>query len=82
MPYGRITAQQYGIIGIQINEERDDSPLTIIPPMRQLSFLADLCAIVLERYHLEEIADRFLIIEEQNRIANEILIACLKDFTA
>lgn len=64
-------SQQYGIIGIQINEERDDSPVDNTP-MRQLSFLADLCAIVLERYHLEEIADRFLIIEEQNRIANEI----------
>ena len=38
----------------------------------QLKFVAELGAIVLERFELEKVNERLLISEEQNRIANEI----------
>lgn len=37
-----------------------------------LQFIAELSAVTLERFHLEDIEGRLLILEEQNRIANEI----------
>ena len=40
--------------------------------MHQLQFLSELISIAFERFYLEEINERLLITEEQNRIANEI----------
>ncbi|MDO9536175.1 MAG: histidine kinase [Bacillota bacterium] len=40
--------------------------------MPTLSFLADLCAISIERNMSEQFTDKLIVIEEQNRIANEI----------
>ncbi|WP_409344250.1 sensor histidine kinase [Paenibacillus sp. MBLB4367] len=40
--------------------------------MKQLTFLAELSALILERVHLDELAGELLITEEQNRIANDM----------
>jgi len=61
-------SRYYGVLGILM----DDHSRSVYSYEKQLNFLAELCAITLERYELEEVADQFLIVEEQNRIANEI----------
>lgn len=40
--------------------------------MKQLSFLSELCSVVLERHQLERIENQLMITEEQNRIADEM----------
>ncbi|TXK83691.1 ATP-binding protein [Paenibacillus sp. N3.4] len=40
--------------------------------VKQLYFLSELCAVILERHQLERIENQLLIIEEQNRIADEM----------
>lgn len=37
-----------------------------------MKFISRLAAIVLERFHLEQVTERLIIAEEQNRIANEM----------
>ncbi len=61
-------SRYYGILGIKIDGRNG----SVYRYKKQMNFLAELCAITLERYELEEVADQFLIVEEQNRIANEI----------
>ena len=56
----------YGFLGIAIQVELTSSD------KRLLKFLADLSSVILERFYLKEALDHFLIVEEQNRIANEI----------
>lgn len=64
------TSNQIGILGMENNNiEYFDS---IIPAKNQLSFLAKLSTVILERLNLEQLSDQLLITEEQNRIANEI----------
>lgn len=63
-------ARCYGMIGIGLdssnsfNNEKDY--------FQKLNFLAELSAVSLERFHFEEIAIKLSIVDEQNRIANEI----------
>lgn len=40
--------------------------------IKLLEFIAELVAVTLERFNLEDMEDRLLVMEEQNRIANEI----------
>lgn len=65
----------YGYIGIELSPDQEviqrkdglwerDTEL--------LCFLGDLVAVVLERHHLESLTSKLLILEEQNRIGNEI----------
>ncbi len=60
----------YGILGIESITNKED--IAYKENVDQLKFLANLGAIVLERAHLEEVNDRLVIAQEQNRIANEI----------
>ncbi|WHZ02802.1 histidine kinase [Neobacillus sp. YX16] len=60
------STKYHGFIGIEKSDEFFDSD------GRLLKFLADLCSVMLERFYLKEASDQFLIVEEQNRIANEI----------
>jgi len=57
----------YGYLGIKLAEKNE-------PDLYQelLSFLADIIAMVLERNHYEKVASQLMILEEQNRIGNEI----------
>ncbi|WP_176762005.1 sensor histidine kinase [Natronincola ferrireducens] len=62
------STNRYGLIGIQLEDETQLNGLRL----RQLYFLANLCTVILERLELEEIEEQLMLVEEQNRIANEI----------
>lgn len=64
------TYKTYGVLGIETKVNKNNFHYTQI--IDQLIFLSELSAIVLERVHLEEINERLLITQEQNRIASEI----------
>lgn len=60
----------YGFMGILIDDVNyHDLKLEYF---QKLSFLSELSAVILERFLLEEITDNFMLVEEQNRIANEM----------
>ncbi len=61
-------SRQYGIIGIKV----EDINNATLKHGNQISFLAELIGVVLERFHLEEVANKLIIVEEQNRIASEM----------
>ncbi|MEN8907233.1 MAG: histidine kinase [Clostridiales bacterium] len=56
----------YGVLGINKNS------LKAIESYEQIKLLGEISSIVLERIRLQEVNDKLLISEEQNRIANEI----------
>lgn len=60
----------YGIIAISrledINSHQKEQKFQL------LNFISELSAVTLERFYLEDIGDKLLVIEEQNRIANEM----------
>lgn len=64
------TSNSYGLVGFRNNNctARDVNKEYI----NQLRFISDLSAIILERFHLEEVTGRLMIAEEQNRIADEM----------
>ncbi|MCR2823283.1 sensor histidine kinase [Lederbergia panacisoli] len=61
-------SKEYGMIGIRIDNLKSD----IVEYGKQLEFVSELSAITLERLHLEEVNERLMVAEEQNRIANEM----------
>lgn len=60
----------FGIIGIE--KDNHNTFLGVEQSLSNLKFLSELSAVTLERFKLEDIEDHLLIMEEQNRIANEI----------
>ncbi|NMA95380.1 MAG: sensor histidine kinase [Clostridiales bacterium] len=64
------TYRDYGIIGFKTNTYESD--IIKDEHMRQLEFISEISAVILERFHLEEVTGRLMIAEEQNRIANEM----------
>lgn len=66
----RSASKNYGIIGIRPDKEEPE--IISQEYRRQLDFVSNLAAEILERLHLEEVAGRMIVIEEQNRIANEM----------
>lgn len=64
------TSSSYGLIGFR----NDSSKIDVVKKeyINQLRFISDLSAIILERFHLEEVTSRLMIVEEQNRIADEM----------
>lgn len=60
----------YGVLGFEATNAKEG--LVYQNNLQQIQFLSDLISIALERIDIEEINDRLLISEEQNRIANEI----------
>ncbi|WP_044339890.1 sensor histidine kinase [Rossellomorea aquimaris] len=61
------TTRKFGVIGVELAKSIDEQMLS-----KQLIFLADLSSIVLERIAYEDINHKMILLEEQNRIANEI----------
>ncbi|WP_342600203.1 ATP-binding protein [Psychrobacillus sp. FSL H8-0483] len=64
------TSKNVGVVGINVSsfsEVRDTFLLN-----RTFEFIAELSEIMLERIHMDKMMDQLIIIEEQNRIANEI----------
>ncbi len=64
------TSTYVGVQGIEVKSEDEMIHSSLL--QRTFEFIAELCECLLERRHIEEIKDELLIIEEQNRIANEI----------
>lgn len=63
-------ANHVGVIGVKVaNEHEMDHTLLILRPFE---YLAELSEIMLEKLYMDQMMDQMLIIEEQNRIANEI----------
>lgn len=50
----------------------DGKKMNILVKKQNLIFLADLCAVALEKTILETMAEKFLLLQEQNRIAGEL----------
>lgn len=59
----------YGVMGLELENAKN---LTGIDLKTQLTFLANVFSIFLDRFFYEELNDELLLFEEQNRIANEI----------
>jgi signal transduction histidine kinase len=59
----------YGILGI---ERGSQEKIDYSESIDQLEFLSGLCSITLEKFELEQVNERLIITEEQNRIACEI----------
>jgi len=60
----------YGVVGIRVSNPKNDEKLRHCS--RLIEFLSEFSAVTLERFNLEDMEDQLLIMEEQNRIANEI----------
>ena len=56
----------YGYIGMELKDGLRERSTEL------LNFLGDLVALILERHHLENLSSKLSILEEQNRIGNEI----------
>ncbi len=65
----RSSSRLYGVLGVESGGQRKTSELIF---ERQLVFLSELSAIILDRFSMEEANDKLMILEERNRIANEI----------
>lgn len=60
----------YGFIGFRVDCNEVD--LIRKEKIYKLEFIANLIIVILERFQLEEVYDRLILSEEQNRIANEM----------
>lgn len=60
----------YGIIAVNFNSNLKKNELE--QDSKLLKFISNLCAVTLERFNLESIEGNLLILQEQNRIADEI----------
>ena len=61
---------EYGLLGFEATSDKES--IIYKNNMYQLQFLSELISVAFEKLSLDEINDRLLITEEQNRIANEI----------
>ncbi|MDR7239075.1 sensor histidine kinase [Neobacillus drentensis] len=64
------SSNHVGVIGVKVSNVHDEKNPFLLK--RPFEYLAELSEIMLERIHLDQMMDQMLIIEEQNRIANEI----------
>lgn len=59
-----------GVVGIKISSSSGAKQTFLLN--RSFEFIAELSEMMLERMHLDQMMDQMIVIEEQNRIANEI----------
>ncbi|MFZ3577028.1 sensor histidine kinase [Virgibacillus sp. DJP39] len=64
------TSGNVGILGVKISSSSEAKNTFFLN--RPFEFLADLSEIMVERIHMDNVMNQMLLIEEQNRIANEI----------
>jgi len=62
--------RKYGVVGIQLDDSVNYEKLS--HSTRLIEFISGFSAVILDRFNLEDLEDQLLIMEEQNRIANEI----------
>lgn len=64
------TSNNVGVLGVKVFSSSEESKPFLLNST--LDFLAELSEIMLERIHMDQIMGQMIVIEEQNRIANEI----------
>ena len=64
------TSNNVGVLGIKISSNNETEKTFLLN--RTFEFIAELSEIMLERIHMDQMMGQMLVIEEQNRIANEI----------
>ncbi|WP_190284727.1 sensor histidine kinase [Bacillus sp. S3] len=64
------TSNNVGVLGVRVNNTNNDEQTFLL--YRPFDFLAELSEIMLERIYMDQMMEQMLVIEEQNRIANEI----------
>lgn len=64
------TSKYVGVLGVKVSDFGEVKTSFLFN--RTFDFLAELSEMILERMHMHQIMDQMLILEEQNRIANEI----------
>ncbi|MNI13876.1 Sensor histidine kinase LiaS [compost metagenome] len=64
------TTRFWGVLGIKVERWSHEEGRKWF--VQQLYFLSELCAVILERHQLERMENQLMIIEEQNRIADEM----------
>lgn len=64
------TSSNNGIIGVKVSEMENEKKA--FAGRRPFEFIAELSEVMLERILIDQMMDQMLILEEQNRIANEI----------
>lgn len=64
------TSNNVGVMGVKITSSNEDSMSSLMK--RTFAFLIELSEIMLERIYMDQMMDQMIIVEEQNRIANEI----------
>ncbi len=70
LSFVKSTSRRYGITGIRVKKDSIESEKNIY--INRLSFLSDLISVILERFRFEDELIDLNIIEEQNRIAEEM----------
>ena len=64
------TSNNIGVVGVKVSSSSEESMPFLLK--RTFEFLTELSEIMLERIHMDQMMDQMIVIEEQNRIANEI----------
>ena len=64
------TSRHIGVLGVTIPSSIDHRMPFLLK--RTFEFLAELSEIMLERIHMDQMMDQMIVVEEQNRIADEI----------
>lgn len=64
------TSNHVGVLGVQVSSYRVEEETFLL--RRTFEYLAELSEIMLERIYMDQVMDQLIVIEEQNRIANEI----------
>ncbi|WP_019413598.1 sensor histidine kinase [Paenisporosarcina sp. TG20] len=64
------TSNNVGVLGVKVFSSSEESKPFLLNST--LDFLAELSEIMLERIHMDQMMGQMIVIEEQNRIANEI----------
>jgi two-component system, NarL family, sensor histidine kinase LiaS len=64
------TSNNIGVLGVKVSSSNEARKTFLLN--RPFEFLAELSEIMLERIYMDHIMDQMAVIEEQNRIANEI----------
>jgi signal transduction histidine kinase len=64
------TSNNVGVLGVKVSSCSEAKKTFLLS--RTFEFLAELSEIMLERIYMDQVMDQMIVIEEQNRIANEI----------
>lgn len=64
------TSTYYGVAAVEVSEDSSDAVKN--QNIKLLKFISDLSSVILDRFNMEGIEEHLLVMEEQNRIADEM----------